>query len=129
MEAFFQDELLWALIVGFVIAFFLAFAIGANDSANSFGTSVGSGVLSLYQAYLLASIFETLGSLLLGQIVIETMRKGAIDLELYKDAEKELMLGQVSVLAGCAIWILTATYLSLPTSTSHSIGKKLIFKT
>ncbi len=67
MLAAFQHEMFWALILGFVIAFVLAFAIGANDTANSFGTSVGSKVLSLFQAYILASIFESLGAVLLGK--------------------------------------------------------------
>lgn len=129
----FQQDLLWALVIGFIIAFLLAFAIGANDTANSFGTSVGSGVLTLYQAYLLASIFETLGSLLLGSVVVNTMRKGAIDLSLYEDSEKELMLGQIAVLGGCAAWVLIATYFNAPVSTSHSIvgatiGYSLVFR-
>lgn len=63
----FQSEILWMLIVGFIISFVLSFAIGANDTANSFGTSVGSKVLSLRQAYILATIFETLGAILLGK--------------------------------------------------------------
>ena len=60
-----QDQI-WMVVVGFLIAFLLAFGIGANDVANSFGTSVGSRVLSLRQAFVLASIFETLGAVLLG---------------------------------------------------------------
>ena len=63
----FSIDLLWILIVGFIVAFVLAFGIGANDVANSFGTSVGSKVLTLRQACILATIFEILGSILIGR--------------------------------------------------------------
>ena len=63
------SDQLWMVIVGFIVAFVLAFGIGANDVANSFGTSVGSKVLTLKWACILASIFETLGSILLGESV------------------------------------------------------------
>jgi sodium-dependent phosphate transporter len=61
------EDSLWMVIAGFVISFGLAFGIGANDVANSFGTSVGSKVLSLKQACILATIFEILGSILIGK--------------------------------------------------------------
>lgn len=63
----YSTELLWIMIIGFVVAFILAFGIGANDVANSFGTSVGSKVLTLRQACILATIFEILGSILIGK--------------------------------------------------------------
>lgn len=88
------------VILGFIIAFILAFSVGANDVANSFGTAVGSGVVTLRQACILASIFETLGSMLLGAKVGETIRKGIIDVSLYNETVPVLMAGEVSAMVG-----------------------------
>lgn len=120
MEVY-SAEVLWLVIVGFVMSFILAFGVGANDVANSYGTSVGSGVLTFRQACILATIFETSGSILLGYKVSDTMRKGILDVTLYEGAEKELMLGMLSALTGSAVWLLVATYFRLPVSTTHSI--------
>ncbi|VDK57404.1 unnamed protein product [Anisakis simplex] len=117
----FRSQVLWALVVGIILAFVLGFAMGANDVANAFGTSVGSGVLSLTQAYILATIFETLGALLVGYNVTDTIRKGVIDVELYQNEPKVLFLGQLAILAGCSGWLLIATFAQLPVSTTHSI--------
>ncbi|CAB1322234.1 unnamed protein product, partial [Coregonus sp. 'balchen'] len=98
------QDYLWMVILGFVIAFILAFSVGANDVANSFGTAVGSGVVTLRQACILASIFETLGSMLLGAKVGETIRKGIIDVNLYNETVP-----------------LIASFLKLPISGTHCI--------
>ncbi|KAM4707844.1 sodium-dependent phosphate transporter 2 isoform 2-T4 [Discoglossus pictus] len=115
------DEYLWMVIVGFIIAFILAFSVGANDVANSFGTAVGSGVVTLRQACILASIFETTGSVLLGAKVGETIRKGIIDVNLYNDTVPLLMAGEVSAMVGSAVWQLIASFLKLPISGTHCI--------
>ncbi|XP_008334320.1 sodium-dependent phosphate transporter 2 isoform X2 [Cynoglossus semilaevis] len=116
-----MESYLWMVIVGFIIAFILAFSVGANDVANSFGTAVGSGVVTLKQACILASIFETLGSMLLGAKVGETIRKGIIDVNLYNDTVPVLMAGEVSAMVGSAVWQLIASFLKLPISGTHCI--------
>ncbi|XP_062995570.1 sodium-dependent phosphate transporter 1 [Elgaria multicarinata webbii] len=112
---------LWMLILGFIIAFILAFSVGANDVANSFGTAVGSGVVTLRQACILASIFETVGSVLLGAKVSETIRKGLIDVEMYNSTQELLMAGSISAMFGSAVWQLAASFLKLPISGTHCI--------
>ncbi|XP_028827211.1 sodium-dependent phosphate transporter 1-B [Denticeps clupeoides] len=123
----------WLLVVGFVIAFVLAFSVGANDVANSFGTAVGSGVVTLRQACVLATVFETLGSVLLGAKVSETIRKGIIDVGMYNGSEHVLMAGSVSAMFGSAVWQLLASFLKLPISGTHcivgaTIGYSLVAK-
>uniref|UniRef100_A0A671UNQ6 Phosphate transporter n=1 Tax=Sparus aurata TaxID=8175 RepID=A0A671UNQ6_SPAAU len=111
----------WLLVLGFVIAFILAFSVGANDVANSFGTAVGSGVVTLRQACILATIFETVGSVLLGAKVSETIRQGIIDVRMYNGSEHVLMAGSISAMFGSAVWQLAASFLKLPISGTHCI--------
>ncbi|CAM0512468.1 unnamed protein product [Fasciola hepatica] len=112
------------IVVGFLVAFVLAFGLGANDVANTFGSSVGSGVLTLKQACILATICEMSGAVLLGAKVSNTLRKGIVDIQLFSGLENgaaTLMAGQVAALGGSCIWLLVATFLRLPVSGTHSI--------
>ncbi|XP_017090167.2 sodium-dependent phosphate transporter 2 [Drosophila bipectinata] len=120
MESF-SPDLLWMVVIGFLIAFVLAFGIGANDVANSFGTSVGSGVLTIRQACVLATVCEISGAVLIGYKVSDTMRKGILEVGLYEGSEEVLMLGCVAALASSAVWLLVATFMKLPISGTHSI--------
>ncbi|KAL2092665.1 hypothetical protein ACEWY4_012463 [Coilia grayii] len=121
---------LWLLILGFVIAFVLAFSVGANDVANSFGTAVGSGVVTLRQACVLATVFETVGAMLLGAKVSETIRSGIFDPNMYNGSEATLMAGSISAMFGSAVWQLMASFLKLPISGTHCIvGATIGFST
>ncbi|MPC17965.1 Sodium-dependent phosphate transporter 1-A [Portunus trituberculatus] len=53
--------------------------------------------------------------------VSDTVRKGILDVTLYNDSEKELMLGSLAALGGSAIWNLVATFFKLPISGTHTI--------
>lgn len=115
------EEWIWIVVLGFVLAFLLCLGIGANDVANTFGTSVGSKVLTLKQACILASIFETAGAVFLGAKVSETVRKGIIDVSLYENSTEEFLIGNIAALSGSALWLGIATFARLPVSTTHSI--------
>ncbi|XP_066964131.1 sodium-dependent phosphate transporter 1-A isoform X1 [Macrobrachium rosenbergii] len=116
-----QSTTLWIIIMGFVLAFILAFGVGANDVANVFGTSVGAKVLTLRQACMIATVAEILGAVLIGYKVSDTVRKGILDVSLYNNTEKELMLGSLAALGGSAMWNLVATFFKLPISGTHTI--------
>ncbi|XP_053641632.1 sodium-dependent phosphate transporter 1-B isoform X2 [Cherax quadricarinatus] len=116
-----HSSTLWIIIFGFILAFILAFGVGANDVANVFGTSVGAKVLTLRQACIIATVAEILGSVLLGYKVSDTVRKGILDVSLYNNTEKELMLGSLAALGGSAMWNLVATFFKLPISGTHTI--------
>ena len=53
----------WIVITGGIFSFVAAMGIGANDVANAYATSVGSRALTMTQAVILASIFETSGAI------------------------------------------------------------------
>ncbi|MDK8677527.1 inorganic phosphate transporter [Corynebacterium tuberculostearicum] len=105
-----------------IFALFMAFNIGGNDVANSFGTSVGAGTLSMKQALVVAAIFEVSGAILAGGEVTDTVRSGIVDLDAIDGLDPmEFVYIMMSSLLGAAIWLLVATRMGWPVSTTHSI--------
>ena len=110
----------WIVGLGGLLAVTTAYGIGANDVANAFASSVGSGALSIKQAVILAGIFEFSGALLMGSHVTDTIRKGIADYSCFEDDPAILMYGCMCVLAAMSVWLITASYLEMPVSTTHS---------
>ena len=104
-----------------LFGFFMAWGIGANDVANAMGTSVGSKALTIKQAILIAMVFEFAGAYLAGGEVTSTIRKGIIDAAYFVDTPELLVFGMVASLLAAGIWLLVASYLGWPVSTTHSI--------
>lgn len=103
-----DSTVIWIVVISFIVAFVLAMGLGANDVANSFGTSVGAGVLTLYQACVVAAIFETAGAILLGYRVSDTIRKGIFDPLLYNGRDELLLIGNLCALSGKSLFCLNA---------------------
>ncbi|MDI9619424.1 MAG: inorganic phosphate transporter [Candidatus Nezhaarchaeota archaeon] len=101
-------------VVGLSAAAFMAFNIGANDAANPIDTAVGSGALSLKRALALFSVFSILGALLQGSYVMKTIGSGIV--------QGITVVSALVTVAAAGLWIMLATLLGLPISTSQSIA-------
>lgn len=108
-------------LVATAFGLFMAFNIGGNDVANSFGTSVGAGTLTIKQALLVAALFEVSGAVLAGGNVTDTVRKGIVDFSELSLDPKDFMYIMMAALFAAAVWLLIATRLGFPVSTTHSI--------
>lgn len=118
----------------FIIIFFLIFTclymswnIGSNDLANAMGTIVGSGSLNLYQVIFIASIFELIGAISIGNNVTTTLSSDIIPLyKIFIQSDTLLIYGMISSLLTSSILITLATFYKLPVSTSHSIVSSIL---
>ena len=109
------------LLTACVFGFFMAWGIGANDVANAMGTSVGTRALTLFQAILVACVFEFAGAYLAGGEVTSTIRKEIIDPTILSSSPDLLIFGMLSALLAAGSWLLIASYKGWPVSTTHSI--------
>lgn len=114
-------SLQWIFITSMVVSLLDAFSIGANDVANAFATAVGSGTLTLRQACVIALFTEFLGALALGSNTAKTIAGDIISVKLYATRPDLLMFSMLCAMIGSTSWVMTATRLAMPVSTTHSI--------
>lgn len=108
------------LLLG-ILAFYVAANLGANDVANSMGTSVGSKALTLRQALIVAGILEFTGATIFGHEVAETLATQVVNTRFFVGQPEVLLLGMVSVMVACGLWLQIATSWGLPVSSSHGV--------
>lgn len=116
-----QDASIPIFVLATLFGMFMAFNIGGNDVANSFGTSVGAGTLTIKQALLVAAVFEVSGAVLGGASVTDTVRKGIVDIQSLQIVPQDFIFLMMSALLAAAMWLLFATKMGFPVSTTHSI--------
>jgi len=110
---------LFVIAATVVACIFIGWSIGANDAANCVGSAIGSGKISFRVGIVLVSVFGFLGALLIGQNVIKTVGKGIVPLNTL-DPTLALYIA-LSACFGAGLWVVFATFLKIPVSTSHSI--------
>lgn len=111
----------FTLILAVVLGLYMAFSIGANDVANAMGTSVGSKALTIKQAILIAAVLEFLGAFLVGGQVTKTVRGGILDPVVSASAPELIVYGMLASLMAAGTWLVVASRLGWPVSTTHSI--------
>lgn len=107
----------WAFFWSFVDAY----SIGANDVANAFANAVGAGTVTHGGACLIACVFEIVGAIALGANVSDTIRTKMVEVKYFYKDPYVLSLGMSMVNLGSGLWVIVATLLGLPVSTTHAV--------
>lgn len=109
------------LVLAAAFGLFMAWGIGANDVANAMATSVGAKVLTIRRAVLIAAVFEFSGAVLAGGEVTATIRSGILSMDVVASEPTLLVLGMLASLLAAGVWLLIASRMGWPVSTTHSI--------
>lgn len=109
------------LAVAALIGAYMAMNIGANDVANNVGPAVGSKAMTMTMAIIIAAIFEAAGALIAGGEVVNTIKKGIVDISAFGNDVNPFIWAMMAALLAAAIWLNLATMMRAPVSTTHSI--------
>ena len=109
------------LILISLLSFYVAWNLGANDVANSMGTSVGSKAITLTQAIIIAGFLEFTGAVIFGDPVSSTLATKIANPDLFIDTPQTFLMGMISVLLACGLWLQIATSQGLPVASSHAV--------
>ena len=109
------------LAIAALFGAYMAMNIGANDVANNVGPAVGSKALTMGGAIVIAAVFEASGALIAGGDVVNTIKKGIIDIDAFGGNTDSFIWAMMAALLAAALWLNFATMAKAPVSTTHSI--------
>lgn len=105
------------LTIFLVISILIAIAIGAND--ETMAPLFGSRILNMRQIIVLATIFAIFGALLLGEGVAKSVGDDILKTDNFA-ASVDHNAVVLTILISTTIWLILASALGLPISTTHA---------
>ena len=116
----------WLLAIISIAFCCSAFGNGANDVANSYASSVAARTLTMPQVGFLSVITEFIGAVGLGARVTDTIKNSIISISRFEGEPGVLILAMTCAEVGSATWLLVATKLGFPVSTTQTIVGALV---
>jgi len=104
------------IVVFLVISMVISFGIGGND--ETMAPIVGARILTMKQVLIIAFILAFAGALILGEGVASSVGGKILDPKIYNTYSQDAVI--MTILISTAIWILLASALGLPISTTHA---------
>lgn len=105
------------------VLFSLAFSNGANDLSKGIATLVGSGAASYRRALAIGIVTTAAGSIaaiMLGRLLLKVFSTGLLNHAV------DPSHSALAVSSGASLWVLLASRLSMPVSTTHAIVGAII---
>ncbi|KAL2752036.1 hypothetical protein ACRALDRAFT_2055516 [Sodiomyces alcalophilus JCM 7366] len=124
MVAFPQYD--WILAITSIAFCGSSFGNGANDVANAYATSVAARTLTMPQVGVLAMITEFVGAVAMGSRVTGTIKNDIIDINHFAGSPAVIMLVMGCTEVASASWLLLATKLGFPVSTTQTVIGALV---
>ncbi|CAG8208077.1 unnamed protein product [Penicillium salamii] len=116
----------WILAIISIAFVFSAFGNGANDVSNAYATSIAARTLNMATAGVLAIFTEFIGAVAMGARVTDTIKNGIIGIDRYEGKPGALMLAMGCAEVGSATWLMFATKMGWPVSTTQTIVGALV---
>jgi len=115
------SALILPILLVVILSILVSFSIGANDETMSL--VAGSGLLSARRAVLIGAILNVIGAIFLSGEVSKTLGENLIN-EQYRSTfaqSGEIGIVAVSILLSMSVWLIIASYLKWPVSTTQTV--------